>query len=207
MRTLIELFKEGGVAMFLIAGASFVAWMLAIRSWRTAKFLLSDLESARDFLRNVRRVGRKNAKKMAGRWKGTLTAMICAEIFGDVNSYVKNQKGNRIVIEAEIAKLQESLVFLGTLAAILPLLGLLGTVLGMFVTFSVIQTYGTGQPSLLADGIRQALLTTQAGLWAALPVLFFHHGLSGRARMIENQTDSVFGELETIIKQNKLNKQ
>ena len=86
------------------------------------------------------------------------------------------------------------------------MLGLLGTVLGMLVTFGVIQSHGTGEPALLANGIRQALLTTQAGLWAALPLLFFHHAVSSRARVIKSQTDFVFGELETIMNQGKLNK-
>lgn len=201
MGSVIELFREGGIAMFLIAGASFAAWALAIHSWQSARFLLSDLESARDIIRSVIQMGKINAKEIAKQRRSPLASMIAAEIFGDVNSHVKNQDEKRVIIEAEFTKLQESLSFLGTLAAILPLLGLLGTVLGMLVTFGVIQSHGTGEPALLANGIRQALLTTQAGLWAALPVLFFHHIVSGRAGMIKSQTDFVFGELETIIKQ------
>jgi biopolymer transport protein ExbB/TolQ len=57
------------------------------------------------------------------------------------------------------------------LAAIAPMLGLLGTVTGMVDTFNTISRFGFGNPSLLADGISEALLTTQAGLLIAFPLL------------------------------------
>ncbi|MDD5134494.1 MAG: MotA/TolQ/ExbB proton channel family protein [Phycisphaerae bacterium] len=113
------------------------------------------------------------------------------------------QSGNKTVIENELVRLDGSINFLAVLAAALPLLGLLGTVLGMLVTFSVIQKYGTGQPSLLASGIRQALLTTQAGLLTALPVLFFHHIISSNCRKISSELNLVFHELKTAGKDNK----
>ena len=75
------------------------------------------------------------------------------------------------------------------MAAILPWLGLLGTVLGMLASFDVIQIHGTGQPRLLARGIGQALMTTQAGLWTAVPVLFFHHILRERVRLLRSEID------------------
>ena len=107
------------------------------------------------------------------------------------------RKEDKVIFENELTKLEGSISFLAGLAAVLPLLGLLGTVLGMLVTFSVIQSYGTGQPALLADGIRQALLTTQAGLLAALPVLFFHHMISSQFRKIDSEINLVFHELKT----------
>jgi len=101
------------------------------------------------------------------------------------------------VAAGRLQGLEESLGFLRTMAAALPLLGLLGTVLGMLLTFKVIQGYGSGQPRLLAGGIRQALLTTQAGLWAALPVLFFHQLISSRCRRVAAGMDLLFHQLET----------
>ena len=62
---------------------------------------------------------------------------------------------------------------LGTIAAISPLLGLLGTVLGMISVFTVITTSGVGNPGQLAGGISQALITTAAGLSVAIPTLIF----------------------------------
>lgn len=60
---------------------------------------------------------------------------------------------------------------IAALAAVAPLLGLLGTVMGMVRTFSTIERFGFGNPALLADGISEALLTTQAGLLVAFPLL------------------------------------
>ena len=74
-------------------------------------------------------------------------------------------------MSSEHSRLQQGLRFLQAVVALLPLLGLLGTVLGMLKTFDVIQMQGTGDPRLMADGIRQALITTQAGMLAVIPVL------------------------------------
>ncbi len=63
---------------------------------------------------------------------------------------------------------------LGTIASIAPLLGLLGTVVGMILVFSVITDAGVGNPRELADGISQALITTAAGLTVAIPSFIFH---------------------------------
>ncbi len=63
---------------------------------------------------------------------------------------------------------------LGTIAAITPLLGLLGTVVGMVKVFAAIMVHGVGDPSILAGGISEALLTTAAGLSVAIPSLIFH---------------------------------
>ena len=63
---------------------------------------------------------------------------------------------------------------LGTIAAITPLLGLLGTVVGMIKVFNVITTQGVGNPTILAGGISEALITTAAGLSVAIPTLIAH---------------------------------
>ena len=69
---------------------------------------------------------------------------------------------------------------LGTIAAIAPLLGLLGTVVGMINVFSVITSQGVGSPTELAGGISQALITTAAGISVAVPALIFHRYFRGR---------------------------
>jgi biopolymer transport protein ExbB len=76
--------------------------------------------------------------------------------------------------------LERHLNTLGIIAAISPLLGLLGTVIGMIKVFTAITTVGVGNPAVLADGISQALITTAAGLSVAIPSLIFHRLLSGR---------------------------
>ncbi|HBH35356.1 MAG TPA: biopolymer transporter ExbB, partial [Gammaproteobacteria bacterium] len=66
------------------------------------------------------------------------------------------------------------------IADITPLLGLLGTVLGMISVFAEIVSAGVGNPGVLAGGISQALITTAAGLSVAIPAMFFHHFLASR---------------------------
>lgn len=75
------------------------------------------------------------------------------------------------------------------LAAVAPLLGLLGTVTGMISTFDVITEYGTGNPKLLSGGISEALITTELGLLVAIPALLFGNLLSGWATGIKDAMD------------------
>lgn len=76
--------------------------------------------------------------------------------------------------------LERYLNTLGTIAAIAPLLGLLGTVVGMIKVFAEIMTQGTGNASVLAGGISEALITTAAGLTVAIPALVMHRYFTGR---------------------------
>lgn len=76
--------------------------------------------------------------------------------------------------------LQKFLNSLGTIAAVSPLLGLLGTVLGMIKVFSVITSVGVGDPAELAGGISQALITTAAGISVAIPSLMFYRYFRGK---------------------------
>jgi len=69
---------------------------------------------------------------------------------------------------------------LGTIAAVTPLLGLLGTVVGMISVFTNITTVGVGNPAQLAGGISQALITTAGGLCVAIPTLMFHRYFRAR---------------------------
>lgn len=85
------------------------------------------------------------------------------------------EEGRQVVHE-----LERYLNTLGTIAAISPLLGLLGTVIGMIKVFTAITSAGVGNPAVLAGGISEALITTAAGLSVAIPALIFHRYLSGR---------------------------
>jgi biopolymer transport protein ExbB len=70
------------------------------------------------------------------------------------------------------------------IAAVGPLMGLLGTVTGMIRTFQQITLFGTGDPKIMADGISQALVTTVMGLAVAIPLVLIHAYLSGRSKNI-----------------------
>lgn len=79
-----------------------------------------------------------------------------------------------------VHELERFLNSLGTIAAITPLLGLLGTVIGMIQVFTDLTTHGAGDVSSLAGGISQALITTAAGLVVAIPSLMFYRYFRGR---------------------------
>lgn len=170
MKSLSELFSSGGPVMFAIAGVSLTAWYLTLRSWLEAGSLRKRLLRTSVPLLKVSslRNGARTAENLSN-LSNDRAGLAC------------------FVMEHEATRLKRTLSLIGTLAAVLPLLGLLGTVLGMLVSFEVIQCHGTSQPRLLAGGIGQALMTTQAGLWAAVPVLFFHHVIRGRSRVISNE--------------------
>ena len=79
--------------------------------------------------------------------------------------------------------------FIMVIAAVAPLLGLLGTVTGMIATFDVITEFGTGDPKLLSGGIATALVTTELGLVVAIPTLIFGNLLSGWSNRIKDEME------------------
>lgn len=85
--------------------------------------------------------------------------------------------------------LERFLNSLGTIAAISPLLGLLGTVIGMVKVFAAITTHGVGDPTVLAGGISEALITTAAGLTVAIPSLIGYRYLSGKVDALAVQME------------------
>lgn len=84
----------------------------------------------------------------------------------------------------EAVRLSRNLNILETVAAIAPLLGLLGTVTGMIRVFSAVSAHGLGQPEYMSGGISEAMITTAAGLIIGIPVLVMHQWLQGKADAI-----------------------
>ena len=89
----------------------------------------------------------------------------------------------------ELPMLERFLPTLNVLAAVAPLLGLLGTVTGMINTFQIITVYGTGDPRMMSGGISEALITTQLGLAVAVPIMILHH-------VLERRVDRIVGDME-----------
>ncbi|HUO82915.1 MAG TPA: MotA/TolQ/ExbB proton channel family protein [Gammaproteobacteria bacterium] len=92
-----------------------------------------------------------------------------------------------------VHELERYLNSLGTIAAISPLLGLLGTVFGMIKVFAAITSHGVGNPAVLAGGISEALITTAAGLSVAIPALIGYRYLRGRvdALVVEMEKEAI----------------
>lgn len=84
----------------------------------------------------------------------------------------------------ELPRLEMGLATIKVMAAVAPLLGLLGTVTGMIIVFQQITLFGTGDPKIMAGGISQALVTTVLGLTVAIPLLLLHSVANGRAKYV-----------------------
>ena len=106
-----------------------------------------------------------------------------------------NQKANGYILEETVSKMSRRitayLALIGVLAAVAPLLGLLGTVTGMMETFDVLAVFGTGNAKAMASGISEALITTQTGLLIAIPGLYMKGFLDRRSRSLEQYMETV----------------
>lgn len=118
-------------------------------------------------------------------------------LFGSVaSSVVKARKQGqsamvenaRTALQKDVPGLSHHLNTIAMLAMAAPLLGLAGTVAGIMETFHVITLYGAGNPSMLAGGIAQALMVTEAGLVVAFPLLICHDLLRKQADKLEDGT-------------------
>ena len=177
---MIDLLVAGGWVMPLIVACSVVALSISIeryialdRSKVAPPHLLATV------WRDLKQ-GELNAQKLAQlRANSPLGAILAAGI--------ANRGQGREVMKESISEaashvvhdLEKYLNSLGTVAAIAPLLGLLGTVVGMIDVFTQITTVGTGNANALAGGISEALLTTAAGLIVAIPALVMHRYYTG----------------------------
>ena len=99
----------------------------------------------------------------------------------------------------ESAPLETGLSFIKVLYVVAPLLGLLGTVVGMIATFQMITLFGTGDPRMMAGGISTALVTTVLGLVVAIPMTLFHAFLQGKSKaliqVLEEQAAGIIARL------------
>jgi len=97
----------------------------------------------------------------------------------------------------EVPKLQRFQSFLRLLVAAGPLLGLVGTVIGMILTFHAITASGSSDPKLMAHGIGQAMIATVLGLGIAIPLLFMNQGLmalsNGITQILDEQSQALLG--------------
>ena len=99
----------------------------------------------------------------------------------------------------EVARTERHLSLLKLIAAASPLLGLLGTVMGMIETFDVISVHGAGDASRLSGGISKALVTTQLGLFVAVPTLFVHGALASWVDRIADRLERSARDLPALL--------
>jgi biopolymer transport protein ExbB len=172
---LFELVQAGGWLMIPILLCSVVAAGISVeRLWT----LRAEQVAPRDLLTQVWSWIRNNEMD-SSRLREVKSGSPLGQIL--VAGITSHRRGRDVMKESieEVAnhvvhELERYLNTLGTVAAITPLLGLLGTVIGMIKVFTAIQLEGTGNAAVLAGGISEALITTAAGLTVAIPSLFFH---------------------------------
>ena len=170
--TVNEKVDEGGVVGYLILILGAIALAIALLKYLR---LLGIEGSVRKQAKNLKRASLKNP---LGR---------ILKVFQD------NRSKDPETLELKLAeamlkespKLNSFIMFIKIIAVVAPLLGLLGTVTGMIQTFQAITLYGTGDPQTMAGGISKALVTTVLGLVIAIPTVFAHWFVSGRAKRIE----------------------
>ncbi len=178
---MLEMIKAGGWLMWPILLCSVISLaIIAERFW--------SLQKKRIVPKNLvgqvwqwEKVGHLNAKRVHDLRQGSPLGRILAA--GLVNRHREREVMKESIEEVgrHVAhELERFLNTLGTIASITPLLGLLGTVIGMIKVFAVITSHGVGDPSILAEGISEALVTTAAGLSVAIPSLMFYRYFRGR---------------------------
>jgi biopolymer transport protein ExbB len=180
-----ELIQAGGLLMLPIIACSVVALAITVeRFWmlRVTRVLPRHLVAqVWNWVRNRQiDAGRLHALR-SGSPLGRILAAGLVNLQHDrtIMKEAIEDAGRHVVLE-----LERYLNTLGTIAAVTPLLGLLGTVVGMIDVFNAITTQGVGNPGALADGISKALITTAAGLAVAIPALMFYRYFRGKVDML-----------------------
>ncbi len=178
----MELIAQGGLVMWPLLAISVTALALIAERFL---LLLSCPFPGRAFeglLRDAVRQG--NLRSLAAYMSGVPLLKDFSAVLAD-EAYPHRESALRMEGEQVLRRLEARLPFLGLLARLAPLLGLLGTVVGMILTFSRIASAKSGvDMAMLADGIWQALLTTAAGLVIAIPILLCLGLIRGRVRRI-----------------------
>lgn len=180
-------FHAGGMVMVPLLAVSMVMWMLIVNRaffFRRLNRKNMPREKAGEF---VNTVTRPPAKKYRG-----ITALF-------VNEYLTRRSGkteqDRFILDETVLAvttiLDRYLAAIGVLARIAPLLGLLGTLMGMVATFDIISYFGTGNPKAMAGGISEALISTQTGLLVAIPGLYMGNFLNRRAENLKHRVASL----------------
>ena len=179
----LDYLQAGGPVMPPLAGVSLAMWLLIINRalfFRRLHRRNMPFRTARDHLQAGRLPDRRE-------YSGAIALL--------VTHFLEARSGERLldrfILEETVQRLNRSLSdhlqIIGVLAAVAPLLGLLGTVTGMIATFDIMAVFGTGNAKAMAGGISEALITTQTGLLVAIPGLYMKGFLDRRARNLQQR--------------------
>lgn len=172
---MFELVQAGGWLMIPILLCSIISAAICVeRFWtlRSPQIVPKNLlAQVWNWIKNNEMDNKKLRELRAG---SPLGQILAAGIANHRRGREQMKEAIEEVASQVVHEMERYLNTLGTVAAITPLLGLLGTVIGMIKVFTAIRLEGTGNAAVLAGGISEALITTAAGLTVAIPSLFFY---------------------------------
>lgn len=189
---------EGGAVLIAIGVISLVGWTLILHKWLELRAERSGgLRWAKQSLRHLAEGDRAAALALCDQHEGAMARLLAEALRTDEPRRRFFERHIRPLLEAEATGLRRHLGTIGAVGTAAPLLGLLGTVLGMIETFEVLTVHGTVLERM-ARGISSALVTTQAGLVVALPILLLHRYLSARVSRWVRTMELYVKKVETI---------
>ena len=187
---MVEIVRAGGWLMFPILLCSIVAIAIVIeRFWTLSATRISPKYVVAQVWTWLKNNQLDSTKLRELRLSSPLGQILAAGLLSSKHGRVAMIDSIEQTAAQVVHDMERYLNALGTIAAITPLLGLLGTVVGMIRVFSEIMLQGTGNASALAGGISEALITTAAGLTVAIPTYMFH-------RYFNRKVDSLVLSLE-----------
>lgn len=180
-----ETLNQGGITMIPLAACSVLAlWVILERAWnlRRDRVVRPEIVGAIDGLRDAGDLA--HAREVCRRYPGPFSTIV--QVALDNHAENREEIRERVEVQGrqEIAALERGLGALETVAGIAPLLGLLGTVLGMIEVFEIVSRQGAGQAQSLSGGIAEALITTATGLFIGIPALVFYNYFTGKAERL-----------------------
>jgi biopolymer transport protein ExbB len=171
---MIELFVDGGPFMWPLLFMLFFGIVVSIeRLWSLTKASVDVKVFITDLFEALRQRGPEGAAEFCSNTPGPVASVIHAGLLRLDRGLEHVEKAIEESGAIEMAFLEKGMVWLSTVANIAPLLGFLGTVSGMIGAFKAIAAAGDVEPSIVASGISEALITTAAGLVIAIPIQAF----------------------------------
>lgn len=200
--------KVGGPLMWLLFGLSIISTAIILE--RIIFFFKKEKRVNRQFRHNiVTAVSEKNMNKIIELCENeknsigcTVKRFICRCNLCDTTPKDFHQL-DQIIKEIEmdeISPLEKRLHILGIISHVAPMLGLLGTVVGMIDAFKNLAKFGAGDPTVVADSISKALVTTAGGLAVAIPALVVYNLLNKKIEEIEEEIDKITTNLINIVR-------
>lgn len=190
--TLWEHIRKGGAVMWPILGVAAVSALVSIAKWiALAVVRVPEGPRLRPLMDAVSRRDAAGAAEAIRRWAGPAAAMVRAGI-----EHLDQSKEliEEVMFEQMLAarfRFQRFLPIVAVAAASAPLLGLLGTVTGIISTFKLLTVFGSGDIKMLSAGISEALITTEFGLYIAIPSLLSHSFLSRKAKALSDRLERI----------------